>query len=161
MAYSKNELGTINTLYFPKKKFHITPLPLHNGHLCTTATFFVLSPGKETSYTDLTLSFFPWSWEIWIRDYRQGGRLAVVERFDCTCWNKGTLFWEVLRRKIDRSGIILSAVPSRTSKSRLQLLHFAALVACLCGGQVREASTPRVELRGHSPLFVSEIVPRV
>ena len=31
MAYSKNELGTINTLYFPKKKFHITPLPPHNG----------------------------------------------------------------------------------------------------------------------------------
>ena len=58
MAYSKNELGTINTLYFPKKKFHITPLPPHNGHLCTTATFFVLYPGKETSYTDLTLFFF-------------------------------------------------------------------------------------------------------
>ena len=78
MAYSKNELGTINTLYFPKKKFHITPLPPHNGHLCTTATFFVLSPGKETSYTDLTLFFFPWSWEIWVRDYRQGGRCGKV-----------------------------------------------------------------------------------
>ena len=158
MAYSKNELGTINTLYFPKKKFHITPLPPHNGHLCTTATFFVLSPGKETSYTDLTLFFFLGRGRS---GYEITGKVAVVERFDCTCWNKGTLFWEVLRRKIDRSGIILSAVPSRTSKSRLQLLHFAALVACLCGGQVREASTPRVELRGHSPLFVSEIVPRV
>ena len=82
MAYSKNELGTIKTLYFPKKKFHITPLPPHNGHLCTTATFFVLSPGKETSYTDLTLFFFLGRGRS---GYEITGKVAVVERFDCTC----------------------------------------------------------------------------
>ena len=158
MAYSKNELGTINTLYFPKKNFILHPyLPITATSAQRPLSSFC--PPARKPRTQISLCFF------FLGRGRSGyeitGKVAVVERFDCTCWNKGTLFWAVLRRKIDRSGIILSAVPSRTSKSRLQLLHFAALVACLCGGQVREASTPRVELRGHSPLFVSEIVPRV
>ena len=33
-------------LYFPKKRCHITPLPPHNGHLSTTATFFCPQGGR-------------------------------------------------------------------------------------------------------------------
>ena len=40
MGYSKRERSTINMWYSLKKNFHITPLPAHNGHLSTTATFF-------------------------------------------------------------------------------------------------------------------------
>ena len=36
MGYSRHELGKIIMLYSPKKICHITPLPLHNGHLSTT-----------------------------------------------------------------------------------------------------------------------------
>ena len=74
MAYSNHQLGTINMLYFPKKICYITPLPPHNGHLCTTATFFVLSPGRPTHF----LREKPWG---------RGctGKVTVVERFDCKC----------------------------------------------------------------------------
>ena len=40
MGYRKYELSTINMLYSLKNFGHITPLPGHNGHLSTTATFF-------------------------------------------------------------------------------------------------------------------------
>ena len=49
MGYSKHELNTINMLYSPKKNCHnyyITPLPPHNGHLSTTASFFRPQGGR-------------------------------------------------------------------------------------------------------------------
>ena len=69
MGYSKHELGTTNMLYSPIKKIGIlhlvcytavfsvvtqrsspqrafTPLPRHNGHLSTTATFFCPQGGR-------------------------------------------------------------------------------------------------------------------
>ena len=39
MGDSKHELSTINMLYSLKKMVILHPLPLHNGHLSTTATF--------------------------------------------------------------------------------------------------------------------------
>ena len=53
MGYSRHELGKIIMLYSPKKICHITPLPLHNGHLSTTRQLYSVP------------------------------KVAVVERFDC------------------------------------------------------------------------------
>ena len=51
MGYNKYELGTINMLYSPQKKFVILHpyLPRHTGHLSTlvcTATFFCPQGGR-------------------------------------------------------------------------------------------------------------------
>ena len=39
MGYSQHEFSTINMLYSLKKIAPNTPLPPHNDHLSTTATF--------------------------------------------------------------------------------------------------------------------------
>ena len=60
MGDSKNELST-KTMLYSLKNCHITPLPPHNGHLSTTATFFCPQGGHcgevQLYFTWLQMSY--------------------------------------------------------------------------------------------------------
>ena len=61
IGYSKHELGTINMLYFrppllKQVSYYPPPLPPHNGHLSTMATFFC--PPRWPLWSGATVLFF-------------------------------------------------------------------------------------------------------
>ena len=75
MAYSKNELGTINTLYFPKKNFILHPyLPITATSAQRPLSSFC--PPARKPRTQISLCFFslvvgdlgtrlPARWPLW------------------------------------------------------------------------------------------------
>ena len=82
MAYSKNELGTINTLYFPKKNFILHPyFPITATSAQRPLSSFCTPARKPRTQISLCLFFLGRGRS----GYEITGKVAVVERFDCTC----------------------------------------------------------------------------